>query len=356
NRLFLVLILLSAPHTAPELVRSMSDCGRFLLEGSPPQISGILEGGNILNQNRYKAVCQTFQDERRFVTLYDTHNRIAVFSAAKYRGEDGTGRPSNTWKIEPQARNADYKNNGAFDRGHLIPSSYGLTKADRQATFTLTNVVPQARSFNQGSWMRMESCIKCVMDTFCINSNGLTEAFVVTGAEPSPDNVLANRVNVPSMLWSAFCCYSSNNNRWMASAHWADNSPDESKDEHLETKTLEELQKNLRASGGDVQVFPGTQCPLHTTVTELYPQIPNCRCPTAGTSAYRSTSGSVRSSAPGSVTRHTTSGSVTRHTTSGSVTRHTTSGSVTTTAAPPPVYIWLFLTYLQTSHIWPHPR
>lgn len=89
--------------TVTEVVDKMSDCGQFLLENTSPQVPGILEGGSILKPKRYKPICQTFDNKRRFVTLYDTENRIPVFSAYKYRGkhQDGKGRRP-PWKIEPQ--------------------------------------------------------------------------------------------------------------------------------------------------------------------------------------------------------------------------------------------------------------
>ncbi|KAF1380979.1 hypothetical protein PFLUV_G00169680 [Perca fluviatilis] len=137
-------LFLSIVPTVAEVVNSLSDCDQFLLEGTQPQVPGILEGGRILNQNRYKPICQTFDNERRFVTLYDTENRIPVFSAYKYRGGVGK-RPANDWKIEPQlededdknmklgdknktynhqAGNIDYRRNRVFDRGHIFPSFY----------------------------------------------------------------------------------------------------------------------------------------------------------------------------------------------------------------------------------------
>ncbi|KAK2899640.1 hypothetical protein Q8A73_012769 [Channa argus] len=295
-----VVLLLSIIPTVTEVVMSMSDCSQFLLHGTPPQVPGILEGGKILNQNRYKPICQTYYNITRFVTLYDIKNKIPVFSAKKYRGEQAKKRPGNYWKIEPQledehdnknmmlgkrhmiythqAGDGDYRYNGVYDRGHLIPSSYAFGKVDKTSTFTLTNIVPQAATFNQGSWNRMERCIKCVMDKYCKNNNDAIEGFVVTGAQPTSNTTLNNRINIPSMMWSAFCCYSSTRSMWLASAHWGDNVP-ESENKYLQTKTLAELYDQLRTVDSEFNVFPGAKCPLHTTVTEFYPEMNNtCNC------------------------------------------------------------------------------
>lgn len=178
-----------------------------------------------------------------------------------------------------QAVTTDYRSNGTFDRGHVFASSYASTHEDKQSTFTLTNIVPQAESFNKRSWNRMERCTKCVMEKYCVNNNGATEGFGVTGAQPSFNKTLNNRINIPSMLWSAFCCYNANAKVWVASAHWGYNVPDESKDKHLETKTLEELHNILRTPDSQFEVFPGTNCPLNTTVTRFYPELVKCDCP-----------------------------------------------------------------------------
>uniref|UniRef100_A0A3P9N2P8 Endonuclease domain-containing 1 protein-like n=1 Tax=Poecilia reticulata TaxID=8081 RepID=A0A3P9N2P8_POERE len=224
------LLFLLSVQTIAEVMKSVSDCDRFLLDQTPPHIPGILEAGRILDQNRYKLICQTYGNQRRFVTLYDVRNRIPVFSAVKFTGEVSGRRPKSVWKIEPQvgltawwemspcvgAGAVDYRSNRTFDRGHIFPSSYASTKADKLSTFTLTNVVPQAESFNKGSWNKMERC-------YCVNSSGGTGGFVVTGALPSSSSTLNNRVNVPTALWSAFCCYSAVAQAWIASGHWGRN-------------------------------------------------------------------------------------------------------------------------------------
>uniref|UniRef100_A0A3P8TFS0 Uncharacterized protein n=1 Tax=Amphiprion percula TaxID=161767 RepID=A0A3P8TFS0_AMPPE len=143
-----------------------------------------------------------------------------------------------------QASNSDYRNNAHYNRGHLFPVTHAFDTNDKKSTFTLTNIVPQEISFNGGSWQKMESCTKCVLQSYCINNKGVTEGFVVTGTWPSMSNTLNNRVNIPSMLCTAFCCYSHNTKDWLASAHWGDNIP-EYESVYLQTKTLAELHQEL---------------------------------------------------------------------------------------------------------------
>ncbi|RVE60830.1 hypothetical protein OJAV_G00184260 [Oryzias javanicus] len=300
--LFLFFLFSSFKPAQTEVVRSISDCADFLLNQSPPQIPNILEDGKILDQNRYKPICQTYQNTRTFLTLYDTKERIPVFSAIKFVINKNPGKRSKKWMIEPQlenesanknmrkdnkkqgtydhqASNLDYKNSTMFNRGHVCPSSYGSTQTAKTSTFTLTNIVPQVITFNGGSWEKMENCTKCFMKKFCKNNNNATEGFVVTGAEPG-NSKLKDHVNVPSRMWSAFCCYSSSEKAWLASAHWGANVPEESKNKYMQTKTLNELYQEFGTQEAEFNVFPGTKCPLETTVTEFYPKLDKpCKCP-----------------------------------------------------------------------------
>uniref|UniRef100_A0A3P9MP06 Uncharacterized protein n=1 Tax=Oryzias latipes TaxID=8090 RepID=A0A3P9MP06_ORYLA len=208
------------------LMSTLADCPGFFLDETPPVIPNILEGGNILDQNRYKVICQTFENKRRFLTLYDTTNKIPVFSAYRFTGAAETGRPKDRdiWKIEPQALNSDYVNNQGYNRGHLYPNCHAQDWNDKLSTFTLTNVVPQSIPFNSGSWAQMERCTKCFMENNCINANGRIEAFVVAGAEPG-ETKLNNKVSIPSRMWSAFCCYNSRDGVWLSKAYWGHNQP-----------------------------------------------------------------------------------------------------------------------------------
>lgn len=97
----IVLLLFCTSPTETKVVESVAECSEFFLQEKSPNIPEILVKGNILDQNRYKPICQTLANKRRFVTLYDTVNKIPVFSASKYRGHTD-GRPNTPWMIEPQ--------------------------------------------------------------------------------------------------------------------------------------------------------------------------------------------------------------------------------------------------------------
>uniref|UniRef100_A0A4W5KLM5 Uncharacterized protein n=1 Tax=Hucho hucho TaxID=62062 RepID=A0A4W5KLM5_9TELE len=273
NHLSTLLLLSLLPPALSHVVENFSvvpRCKEFFLEGTTPNLPGILYDGIVQDQNRYKPICQLFKNMYRFATLYDTTNRIPVFSAYTFTG-DGGKRPYQRWMIEPQledemnvdnknvkhqAANTDYLNNGlGLTRGHLFPCSYAPNDAAKRSTFTLTNAVPQYDTFNNGSWKTMELNVMTTLMENCKNNNQI-KAYVVTGAVPS--NIkLKNRVNIPDLLWTAYCCYNNNLGQWMAGAHWGEN---QNEGQTL-SKTLAKLNNmlNERYDVSGVKVFPD-QC------------------------------------------------------------------------------------------------
>ncbi|XP_071234815.1 endonuclease domain-containing 1 protein-like isoform X1 [Salvelinus alpinus] len=289
NHLSTLLLLSLLPPALSHVVNKFSDvpqCKNFFMQGTTPNLPGILYDGIFKNEGRYKPICQKYNNAYRFATLYDTTNRIPVFSAYTFTGYT-TGRPDDPWMIEPQLEEKNnspemqkigvvqYKNQAdnndyghgqdptdykGVNRGHLFPNSHAHDLETQESTFTLTNIVPQVVSFNGGSWNEMEKKVREKLETDCINNNGKIEAYVVTGAVPSKKNTLNNRVNIPELLWTAFCCYNDKKKEWMAEAHWGRNQKeDEGKTLKPETLgALEEMLKKYHTDG--TKVFP-EDCP-----------------------------------------------------------------------------------------------
>lgn len=145
-----------------------------------------------------------------------------------------------------QVTNNDYKTDN-YGRGQLYPAFHGFDENGKISMFTLTNV-----SFSDGSRQKMETCVRCILENYCSN-NSVIEGHVVTGAQPRLNKKLNRRVNIPTILWSAFCCYSHKENKWIGSAHWGDNTAEDSTSEYLQTKTLAELRQEL-----SIDAFPRT--------------------------------------------------------------------------------------------------
>ncbi|XP_055768567.1 uncharacterized protein LOC129844689 [Salvelinus fontinalis] len=373
NHLSTLLLLSLLPPALSRVGDKLSDvpeCTEFFLEGKTPNLPGILDGGTVQNQSRYKLICQKFNKTYSFATLYDMTNRIPVFSAYTFTGPptDPTGdttctgsnqmktklvgtkqyrpnqiktklvgrkqyrpnqiktklvgtkqyrpnqiktklvrtkqyRPNQRWMIEPQLEDIDIKemktqhklkvlNNNKdirvdhqavdtdynatikgmiLERGHLFPCSYAPDNDTKRSTFTLTNIVPQERGFNRGRWMQMECNVRKALVSNCKDNNNKIEAYVVTGAVPNNNNnTLNNRVNIPDIMWTAFCCETSEKDKWMAGAHWGENKKKELNTEVLGPHPLTDLyvMLNDRYRVDGVQVFP-EKCSNGEIPTEL---------------------------------------------------------------------------------------
>lgn len=141
-----------------------------------------------------------------------------------------------------QAISEDYMNNSyKMSRGHLFPSGHAADDVTAESTFTLTNAVPQKFNFNTGSWNRMEREISDIMNKYCYDNNKVL-AHVLTGAIPG-NNKLNEKVNIPSYMWTAFCCYNSAGNEFVSQAYWALNVDEgTNKVKTIIKKSLQELQ------------------------------------------------------------------------------------------------------------------
>uniref|UniRef100_A0A673INE4 Uncharacterized protein n=1 Tax=Sinocyclocheilus rhinocerous TaxID=307959 RepID=A0A673INE4_9TELE len=262
-RLFIaVLLALSCPFGRSEVVQTFNKCSEFFSEGQAPVIPGILNPNS--EHARYKKICQRYSftsvgSGYTFATLYDTESRIPVFSAYKYTARGNFIRPRIPWMIEPQldphvvgmtvpyrnqATDEDYfENSYGVNRGHLFPNCHAADEFTAKSTFTLTNIVPQNIRFNAGGWNSIENETRDSMSTHCYDNNGKVLAHVLTGAIPGK-NKLNNRVNIPSYMWTAFCCYNSRKRLWVSQAYWALNKQ-EKDNAAISKKSLQELQQFL---------------------------------------------------------------------------------------------------------------
>ncbi|XP_048059640.1 endonuclease domain-containing 1 protein-like isoform X1 [Megalobrama amblycephala] len=275
-----VLLAMSFPFAISEVLEAFTKCKEFFYKEQPPVISGILETRS--RNNHYKIICQKYHKMYKFATFYNTENRIPVFSAYKYTGQSTPfKRPRIPWMVEPQldppvddmtlpyanqAISEDYNNiRDHVNRGHLFPCGHAADEVTANSTFTLTNIVPQKISFNAGSWNRMENEIKDIMNKYCYDNNEVL-AHVLTGAIPGKSK-LNERVNVPSYLWTAFCCYNRTGNSWVSQAYWAPNvGEDKNKVKTINKTSLQKLQEFLSQQlMTKVQLFNNNCAKKHTT-------------------------------------------------------------------------------------------
>lgn len=68
-------------------------CKDSLYMGTPPR--GYLG-------NSFKKICQRYEDKPRYVTLYDPHKHIPIYSAYTFKKSDGEKKVDFPWMFEPQ--------------------------------------------------------------------------------------------------------------------------------------------------------------------------------------------------------------------------------------------------------------
>ncbi|NWH89441.1 ENDD1 protein, partial [Aegithalos caudatus] len=171
-------------------------------------------------------ICQQYNKEPRFATLYSTKDKIPLYSAFKFTKPAQSEEES--WLVEPQiddpendfhemvheadiggtvanlganqALTSDYAGSG-YDRGLLNPSF--LNEEDFQvATYTLTNAVPLSPALSK-SWHRdIGNVVEQALIPHCSKKDHL---YLLAGAIPSSVQV-KGKVSVPESLWLAACC------------------------------------------------------------------------------------------------------------------------------------------------------
>ncbi|NXR09595.1 ENDD1 protein, partial [Semnornis frantzii] len=236
-----------------------AECNVFFPGQVPPE--GFTEPFHV-------KICQQYNKEPRFATLYSTKDKIPLYSAFKYT--KSAQNEEENWLVEPQiddpknglhemvpeadvaatvtnlganqALTSDYVGSG-YERGLLNPSS--LNEEDFQvATYTLTNAVPLSPPLSK-SWHRhVGTVVEHALAPHCSQKDHL---YLLAGAIPSSVQV-KGKVSVPETLWLAACCD--------APEGWSLGLVKKVNDENsLEDLTVGQLEKRLLAG---VHLFKGS--------------------------------------------------------------------------------------------------
>ncbi|XP_065109982.1 endonuclease domain-containing 1 protein-like [Paramisgurnus dabryanus] len=240
-----VMLLLFSGGSAEVVDDFINKCPQYFMDKITPKI---------LSGNQYKEICQTLGNITYYATLYDTDNKIPVYSAYNLAARVQCVRLNN-WLIEPQldnfqgnnmerqnkrillnqASDKDYEKSG-YDRGHLAPVYHAASQECAGATFTLTNAAPQLGSFNKKWYHEVEKNMASTVTNQCLRDT----AHIVTGVVPGT-NIIANRVRVPSHFWSAYCCKNQANQR-ISGGVIGENSQNST----IAQKTVKDLETDLK--------------------------------------------------------------------------------------------------------------
>lgn len=88
----------------------------------------------------------------------------------------------------------DYTGSG-YDRGHMTPlADRTASQTDNEATFILTNVLPQAPENNQGLWAQLEDYTRGLV------AQG-NEVYVISGGSGSLGILAGGKLTIPASIW-----------------------------------------------------------------------------------------------------------------------------------------------------------
>ena len=98
---------------------------------------------------------------------------------------------------------SDYTGSG-FDRGHMTPSEdRTATDADNEATFLMTNIIPQQPAANRGPWARLEDSSRTLTQDSSSPALALNELYIVSGPVGNLGRLASGNVRIPAASWKA---------------------------------------------------------------------------------------------------------------------------------------------------------
>jgi endonuclease G len=88
----------------------------------------------------------------------------------------------------------DYTGSG-YDRGHLCPSAdRTASQKDNEATFVLTNILPQAPDNNRNTWENLESLSRDLVDKGHV-------LYIIAGGDGDNGTIAKGKIAVPRYTW-----------------------------------------------------------------------------------------------------------------------------------------------------------
>lgn len=160
-----------------------------------------------------------------FAIYYSPIDKKPIYAVERINGETLKGpRPRRSNQFYEEARLpfqersllSDYRESG-FDRGHNVPAGNMTTEKGMAQSFSLANMMPQARLNNQGVWAK-----RVEEPTRLYAKRTENDIYVFTGSIGSLGSIGKSRVTIPSHLYKLVYDPSKN----LAWAYWVENSND----------------------------------------------------------------------------------------------------------------------------------
>lgn len=144
----------------------------------------------LIVRDQYALAYQRDRGTPRWVSWH--LDSASLGTADRYSGNfiTDTSLPAGWYRVTHD----DYTNSG-YDRGHMTPSAdRSASDSDNQATFILTNIIPQAPANNRGPWRVLEEATRDLV--------GLgNEVFVISGGVGTRGTLADGKLAIPAATW-----------------------------------------------------------------------------------------------------------------------------------------------------------
>ena len=174
-----------ATPTRPTHSRGDSNDGNLLL-GNPTN-AGKNPDNYLLQRPQYTLSYNRSKGEANWVAWH--------IDAQDLGSEDrGNFRPDPDLPKDWQITTNDYRNSG-YDRGHVCPSGDRTSsRADNDATFYMSNMLPQTAELNRAVWADLENDLRDIV------REG-NEVYVMAGGSGEAKRIANGKVVVPKICW-----------------------------------------------------------------------------------------------------------------------------------------------------------
>jgi endonuclease G len=160
-----------------------------------------------------------------FAIYYSPSDKKPIYTVEKLNGEQlQAPHPRRTNQFYEEARLpfherallADYRGSG-YDRGHNVPAGDMTRERGMAQSFSLANMMPQARQNNQGIWAkRVEEPTRMYI------KRAQGDVYVFTGSVGRAGSIGKSKVTIPSHLYKLVY----DPNKKLAWAYWVENADD----------------------------------------------------------------------------------------------------------------------------------
>lgn len=173
----------NAPSSNPDA--GNSNDGNLLLGNVTS--AGTSPDNYLIQRDQYSMSYNRTKGGPNWVAWHTDTSNLGDLERGKFRPDPDLPRD---WQITP----TDYKNSG-FDRGHVCPSGDRTSnREDNNATFYMSNMLPQTAELNQHVWADLENWVRA-------QARDGNEIYQIAGGSGTSGTIDGGKINIPKVCW-----------------------------------------------------------------------------------------------------------------------------------------------------------